>query len=127
MPSEVDDEDFEESFEPSTCEECWTPTERLCDRCARRICRKCATDHHVEPILYEEYPPPKCVPLTGIQKASLEQLPKTRENVQREGHRVRSYRKLVQIGYAVWEDDVLRRRYPGELLSKGQDSIIRSQ
>ena len=109
MPSEVDDEDFEESFEPSTCEEC------------------CATDHHVEPILYEEYPPPKCVPLTGIQKASLEQLPKTRENVQREGHRVRSYRKLVQIGYAVWEDDVLRRRYPGELLSKGQDSIIRSQ
>jgi hypothetical protein len=33
--------------EPPRCESCWSLTTRLCGRCGQRICRRCATNHHV--------------------------------------------------------------------------------
>ncbi len=104
------DETYDDPFEPATCENCVdTETERICSRCGRRICRSCATDHRMGPIVYidlpEEDQPVWCRVLTRAEQRLLDRLPMGADEAKRDVRRRSVYRKLIADGLARWTTD----------------------
>lgn len=106
----MSDDTYDDPFEPATCENCVdTGTDRVCSRCGRRICRICATQHRMGPIVYQDLPeedqPPWCRALTPAEQRVLDRLPMGVEEAEREVRRRNVYRKLVADGLARWTTD----------------------